>query len=104
MAVHSLPVAGSSHKLQSGETVPLSLVNNTAPDFSIPSAYQACDFPFATSPGYHPAVCHLLALSMKLVYEKPEVIKVLPPSLHTMLSRACAPKHPAMQATEKVRT
>ncbi|KAK9807288.1 hypothetical protein WJX73_008211 [Symbiochloris irregularis] len=56
----------------------MSLVNNTAPDFSIPAAYRACDFPFAVqadSEGYHPAACHFLALCMKLVYERPAVIQ-----------------------------
>lgn len=68
--------AGSRHKLSNGESVPFSLVNNTAPDFSMPGTYHPTDFPFTAGSSYHPAVSHMLALSMKLVYERPEVIKV----------------------------
>ena len=70
--------AGVRYILANGERRSFSLVNCTAADFSIPSAYCAAAFPFVATkpPRYDARVAHLMALCMKVVYEKPEVIKV----------------------------
>jgi len=64
-----------------GRRVPLSMVNNTAPDFSIPGAYNPAELPFGLprGSGYNPNVAHFMALCMKVVYEEEEVIRVTPP-------------------------
>lgn len=69
---------GSYHELSSGERIPISLVNNTGPDFSIPSAYKAAELPLgaAKTAVYDPVTAHFLSLCMKLVYEDPVVIQV----------------------------
>ena len=58
--------------------MPLSLVNNTSPDFSVPSGkYNPAELPFGQprDVGYDPCIAHFMALCMKLVYEEPEVMQ-----------------------------
>ncbi|KAK9808596.1 hypothetical protein WJX72_000227 [[Myrmecia] bisecta] len=72
-------LTGRWYVLQSGERRAYSLVNNTAPNFDIPAAYNAAEFPQAgtgtDSRGYSASTAHLLSLAMKLVYEQEDVIK-----------------------------
>lgn len=73
-------LAGSWHVFKDGRRRPFSLANNYDPDFSIPPAYHARDFPFGrvdlTEPvQFQPRIAHLLSLAMKIVYEHNDVIE-----------------------------
>ena len=70
---------GSWYRTSSGQLYALSLVNNTATDLSVPlSHYHPGTLPFsAEQGGYDADVAHFMALCMRSVYEKPEVIKAL---------------------------
>jgi hypothetical protein len=68
--------AGAWHKLPDGRAVPLSLVNNTAPTLATPPGVDARAFPFDMPPGFELRAADLLALAMRLVYEREEVLRV----------------------------
>ncbi len=81
-----------------GRKLSYSLVNNTAPDFSIPRQYSAqtvldegaaelSNAEGATA-GYRPELAHFLSLCMKLVYEKEEVMQVRPDDIDRNYSPA----------------
>ena len=69
-----------------GRRLSYSLVNNTAPELSIPAQYSAPGLLPGLKPGgtpgavgvdnYDPCIAHFMSLCMKLVYEKEEVIQV----------------------------
>ena len=60
--------------------MPISLVNNTGPDFDLPNAYKVTNLAFGAprGSGYNPDIAQFLALCMKVVYEEPAVIQVRP--------------------------
>jgi hypothetical protein len=58
--------------------VPLSLVNNTAPTLATPPGVDARAFPFGARAGFELRGADLLALAMRLVYEREEVLRVGP--------------------------
>ena len=70
---------GSWYRTSSGQLYALSLVNNTATDLSVPLwRYHPGTLPFsAEQGGYDADVAHFMALCMRSVYEKPEIIKAL---------------------------
>lgn len=71
--------AGAWHTLPDGRVVPLSLVNDTAPTLAPPPQYCPADFPFeagVAARGPDLRRSHLLALTMRLVYEREEVFEV----------------------------
>lgn len=81
--------AGTWHLTADGRRLSYSLVNNIAPDLSIPAQYSAPGLLPGLAPGdtagasgvdnYDPCIAHFMALCMKLVYEKEEVIQVWVP-------------------------
>lgn len=95
----NVSTAGTWHTMADGSKLSYSLVNNTAPDFSIPRQYSV-DKLFALGQGqappagleYSPAACHFMSLCMKLVYEKKDVIQVHPAS-DTMNCLALEPQY-----------
>lgn len=78
------PWIGAWHTLPDGRRVPLSLVNDTAPTLAPPPQYAPPDFPFeigadaaaAARRRFDLRVAHLLALAMRLVYEREEILRV----------------------------
>ncbi|KAK9825140.1 hypothetical protein WJX81_003571 [Elliptochloris bilobata] len=68
-------ITGAWHTLPDGRRVPLSLVNDTAPTLTPPPQYAPRDFPFGDGRGFNLSASHLLALSMRLIYEREEVVQ-----------------------------
>ena len=68
--------AGAWHTLPDGRHVPLSLVNDTAPTLAPPPQYQPRDFPFGGHDAFDLRDADLLALAMRLIYEREEVFQV----------------------------
>lgn len=78
--------AGAWHTLPDGRRVPLSLVNDTAPTLAHPAQYQPRGFPFGAHSAFDLRDADLLALAMRLIYEREEVFQVRPGSA---ISRLC---------------
>ena len=89
-------ISGTWHVTADGQRLSYSLVNNTAPELSIPAQYSAPGLLPGLKPGraagaagaagvdaYDPCIAHFMSLCMKLVYEKEAVIQV---------GWCCAPK------------
>ena len=68
--------AGAWHTLPDGRVVPLSLVNDTAPTLAPPAQYRPRDFPFGGHDAFDLRDADLLALAMRLIYEREEVFQV----------------------------
>jgi hypothetical protein len=74
--------AGKWHYMADGHRVSYSLVNNTAPDFTIPRQYTVEGLFSDTGmmepagPVHEASIRHFMSLCMKLVYEKEQVIQV----------------------------
>ena len=56
--------------------MPLSLVNDTAPTLAPPPQYRPRDFPFGAHDAFDLRDADLLALAMRLIYEREEVFQV----------------------------